>query len=236
MAATATRRDEEPHEHSQGAHKHELPRRRQLPARGDYVGADGLRVEMIPAPTSSRLDKRCRQRSIVGERPLRGTAMLSHPAIELRDKGHGRNDDRRSRNSASTQMLQDVPCSSSNDRTAPAASNSAAAPTPTACEVPVKRVQQLVIDGPNRNTPTSKPHAEVNDRTNKLPDRQRPVSRGSQVLDEVVEVRTYRLASKSNAGLVQKERSQTGAVMQSRRRHLDAASNDKHDKIIPSAA
>jgi len=214
VAATATRRYEESHEHAQGSHEHQSPRWRQRSTLFDHVGADGLRAEMIPAPTSSRLDERCGQRAIVCERPLGRATMLPHPEIELLDEdGQARRHRGRPSHSASTQMLQQAPRSDAHDWAAPAAPNPAAATTTTTRKMAIERSEQLVIDCPNSNAPTSEPHPNMNNRTNKLPDRQRAVSSRTEIVDEVVEVRTDRLLAKSSARLVQEDGPQSDAVM-----------------------
>lgn len=150
--------------------------------------------------------------------------MLPHPEIEFLDEdGQARR--RRSRSSylASTQMLQQVPRGDAHDLAAPAAPNSAAPATATTRKVAVERSEQLVIDGPNSNAPSSEPHPNVNNRTNELSDCQRAVSGCTEIVDEAVEVRADHLSAKSSAGLVQKDGGQAATVMRSCRRHLDVA-------------
>lgn len=133
-------------------------------------------------------------------------------------------------------MLEEVHGRDANDRADPASSNPPPATTSAAREVPPEQVEHFFVEVRNGNTPTIQPYPKVNDRPNKQPDRQGAVPGGAKILDELVEVRTDRLLSQSNACLVQKEDCQASGIMRSCCGHLDAATNDSQEKIIPGSA
>ena len=83
---------------------------------------------------------------------------------------------------------------------------------------------------------TAQPHSEVKDRTKRSFDRERAVTQGETLLDELVEELPQRLLAELVTDLERKEGAEAGSIMLSRSGHLDAVSNDNGDKIIPSSA
>lgn len=76
----------------------------------------------------------------------------------------------------------------------------------------------------------------MKDRTERTFDCQRAITRREALSHEFIEELAQRLHAKPLTDLARKEGAEPGGIMWSRWLHLDAATNDTCDDIIPSCA
>src|SRR5262245_25194721 len=109
-------------------------------------------------------------------------------------------------------------------------------PTPTSTEMPSKSFKKVTVHHRELHASTAQPHPEMKGRTKRSFNCQRAVARREALIHESVEELPERLHAQQLAGDRRIEGAEAGSIMRSRLGHLDAATNDNRDEIIPSSA
>ena len=102
--------------------------------------------------------------------------------------------------------------------------------------MPSKALEQVTVHRRELHASIVQPHAKMKDGTDRPFNCQRAVARSKSLIHESIEELTDRLPAQQLATLWRVEGAEADWIMRSRRGHLDAATNDRRDKIIPAFA
>ncbi len=102
--------------------------------------------------------------------------------------------------------------------------------------MPTEARKQRIIQHSERQPSTRKPHSKMKGGTDRSFNCQRAVARSEALIHERVEILAERLLAQQLTALWREECAEAACIMRSRRGHLDAATNGRRDRIIPSSA